>query len=238
VSNLAGIKNNSKKSSFKCNHCGKSFVKESTLLVHVCEKKRRFLARKEKHVQMGLMTYQKFYEVTQNSKKQKTFEEFIKSQYYTAFVKFGSFMVNTLPIYPERFIEHVVRSGIKIDRWCRDEIYETYITELIKIEPADGAIQRAIKTMIDWADSNDAQWEHYFKYVQSNRLTHDIKEGLISPWLLFNCKSGKAALTSLNDEQLNIISPVINPKFWMTRFKVLPADTELIKTIVKEANIP
>lgn len=234
----AGIKNNLKISSFKCEHCGKEFKKESTFMVHVCEKKRRFLARNERHVKLGLLTFQKFWEITQNVKKPKTFEEFINSQYYTAFVKFGSFMSNTMPIYPERFIEYVVRSGVKIDKWCRDEIYESYITELIKIEPADGAIQRAIKTMMDWADENNAQWSHYFKYATPNRITHDIKEGLISPWLILNCKSGKQCLTTLNDEQLSIVEPIINPQFWLNRFRTLPADTELIRSVVEQTKIP
>lgn len=222
---------------YKCEHCGKKFAKESTLVIHVCEKKRRHLARNERHVQMGLLTYQKFYEITQKSAKAKTFEEFADSAYYTAFVKFGSFLVNTAPIYPEKFIEFVVKSGIKLDHWCRDEIYENYIINLIKIEPADGAVQRTIKTMMDWADANSSTWEHYFAYVNLNRAAHDIKEGLISPWVLLNSKEGKQLLNRMNDEQLAIISEVIDPQYWLKRFKTLPADHELIKTIIKEANI-
>ena len=223
--------------SYKCEHCGKLFAKEKTLVVHVCEQKRRHLGRDERHVQAGLLTYQRFYELTQKSKTAKTFEEFASSPYYTAFVKFGSFMINTAPIYPERFIDYVIKSGIKLDHWCRDELYDSYIKELIKIEPADGAIQRTIKTMMEWADSNSAPWEHYFQYVNLNRATHDIKEGLISPWLILNTKSGKELLQRMNDEQLEIVGPIVDPQFWIRRFKSLPADVELIKDVVKEARI-
>lgn len=222
---------------YKCEYCNKLFAKEKTLIVHICEQKRRHLGKNEKHVQAGLMTYQRFYEITQKGKSQKTFDEFASSPYYTAFVKFGSFLVNTAPIYPERFIDFVIKSQVKLDHWCRDELYDTYIIELIKIEPADGAIQRTIKTMMDWADKNNAQWEHYFAYVNLNRATHDIKEGLISPWLVLNTKSGKEMLNKMNDEQLAIISEIIDPQFWKKRFKSLPADIELIKDIIKEANI-
>ena len=222
---------------YKCEHCGKLFAKEKTLVVHVCEQKRRYLGRDERHVQAGLLTYQRFYELTQKNKTAKTFEEFAASPYYTAFVKFGSFNINTAPIYPERFIDYVIKSGIKLDHWCRDELYDAYISELIKIEPADGAIQRSIKTMMEWADSNNAPWEHYFQYVNLNRATHDIKEGLISPWLILNTKSGKELLQRMNDEQLEIIGPNIDPQFWIRRFKSLPADIELIKDVVKEAKI-
>jgi hypothetical protein len=222
---------------FKCEHCEKLFAKEKTLVVHICEQKRRHLSKGEKHVQMGLLTFQRFYELTQKAKQAKTFDEFASSSFYTAFVKFGSFTVNTAPIYPERFVDFVIKSGVKLDHWCRDELYDKYISELIKIEPADGAIQRTIKTMMDWADDNKSQWEHYFAYVNLNRATHDIKEGLVSPWIILNTKAGKEMLKGMNDEQLAIVGPVIDPQFWMRRFKSLPADTELVKDVIKEAKI-
>lgn len=222
---------------YKCEYCGKFFAKEKTLIVHICEKKRRYLSKNEKHVQTGLLTYQKFYEVAQNGKSKKSFEDFVSSPYYTAFVKFGSFVVNTAPIYPERFIDWVVRSGVKLDHWCRDSLYDQYLTELIKNEPADGAIQRTVNTMMDWAEKNDAAWEHYFKYVNLNRATHDIREGRISPWILLNAKSGKALLQKLNDEQLEIISHIIDPQYWIKRFKTYSADYELVKDVIKEGNI-
>jgi len=223
---------------FKCEYCGKLFAKEKTLLIHVCEQKRRYISRNEKHVQAGLMTFQKFYDFAQKGKTHKTFDDFVSSPYYTAFIKFGSFMVNTAPIYPERFVDFVIKSGVKLDHWCRDELYEFYVKELIKIEPADGAIQRTIHTMMDWADKNSAKWEHYFEYVNLNRATHDIKEGIISPWLLLNTKSGMKMLKRMSDEQLEIISDSIDPLFWEKRFKTTPDDLALVKSIVREAKIP
>jgi len=224
-------------SSYKCEYCNKSFVKEKTLVVHVCEKKRRHLSRNDKNVQVGLLTYQKFYDIAQKGTTQKTFDDFVESPYYTAFVKFGSFVVNTSPIYPERFIEYVLKSGVKLDHWCRDELYDSFLLDTIKKEPADGAIQRTIKTMMDWADKNNSDWTHYFSYVNLNRATHDIKEGLISPWLLLNTRSGKKLLHRLNDEQLEIIGHIIDPSYWSKKFKNYPADLDLVKDIIKEGNI-
>lgn len=221
---------------YKCEHCKKEFAKEKTLAVHVCEQKRRYLSRNEKHVQLGFLTYQKFYELNQKIRN-KTFDEFAASPYYTAFVKFGSFLSNTNPIYFEKFIDYVLKSGVKLDHWCRDELYDSYIIEMVKSEPADGSIQRTIQTMMNWADKNDAPWEHYFAYVNLNRATHDIREGLVSPWLLLNTKEGKNLLTKMNDEQLAIISQIIDPQFWLKKFRSYPADLELVRDIVKEAKI-
>jgi hypothetical protein len=222
---------------YNCEHCGKHFAKEKTLLVHVCEKKRRYLARNEKHTQMALMTYQKFYEIAQKGKNPKTFEDFINSPYYNAFIKFGSFMTNTRPVYPERFIDYVVTSGVKLDHWCRDELYDKYLVELIKKEPADGAIQRTIQNMMDWADEKDAEWEHYFLYVNLNRAANDIRQGRISPWLILNSKGGRKMLSKMNDEQLEIIGSLVDPMYWKKRFTERSADLELCKDVVAEAGI-
>lgn len=234
---LAGIKKQSVPLNYKCTYCGKDFAQEKTLVVHICEQKRRHLSKDERHVQLAMLVYQKFYEIAQRTSKKKTFDEFAKSQYYTAFVKFGSFIANTNPIYPERFIEWVVKSGVKLDHWCRDELYDKYIAELIKSEPADGAIQRTLKTMLEWGEANKSPWEHYFAYVNLNKATHDIREGLISPWMLLNIQSGREMLSKMNDEQLAIIGPFIDPAHWKRRFKALPADVALVKDVIKEANI-
>lgn len=234
---LVGTKSKLQTLNYKCGYCGKPFAKEKTLAVHICEQKRRHLAKNERHVQTGLMTFQRFYQITTKTSKLKTFDEFVESPYYTAFVKFGSFVSNTNPIYPERFIDYVIKSGVKLDHWCRDELYDAYVGDLIKIEPADGAIQRTLQTMMDWAEKNSAQWEHYFAYVNLNRATHDIKEGLISPWILLNSKSGKDMLRRMNEEQLSIVGPIVDPEFWLRRFSALPADVELVKDVIKEAKI-
>jgi len=222
---------------FVCEHCHSMFSKERTLMVHMCEQKRRHLARPEKHVQMGFLAFNRFYKLTQKVDVQKTYEEFAKSQYYNAFVKFGSFVHNVNPLYPDYFVDYVVTSGVKIDHWCQDKLYETYVLQLIKSENVETALQRSIATMMEWADNHSSVWNHYFLYVSPNRATFDIKDGKISPWILLNSSNGKALLGSLNDEQLAGISPVIDPQFWIKRFKVSPEDIELVRQVIKESGI-
>jgi uroporphyrinogen-III decarboxylase len=91
--------------------------------------------------------------------------------------------------------------------------------------------------MQKWADANNSAWNHYFSYANVNRATYDIRDGKISPWLLLNCQSGKKLLSSMNDEQLNSISVIIDPIIWVKKFKNLKHDLELVKQIVKEANL-
>jgi hypothetical protein len=204
---------------YTCAHCQSKFSKERTLFVHMCEQKRRHLAKGEKHVQMGFIAFDKFFKLAQKSEKPKTYEEFARSPYYTAFIKFGSFIHNVNPMYPEKFIDYVVTSGVKIDHWCKEKLYYDYVGHLVKNESVETALQRSISTMVDWADSNSSVWNHYFHYVSPYRAIYDIKDGKISPWLLLNSNSGKELLNQLTDDELSNISHAIDPNFWVSRFR-------------------
>ena len=222
---------------FNCVHCNKAFMKEKTLYAHMCENKRRAMQKDEKRVQAGMMAFNRFFRLTQGAKKDKTYDDFIKSPYYNAFVKFGSFINNVMPIYPDKFMDYVIKSGVKLDQWCRDELYETYLYEMIKTEPVESAIQRSLQTMMEWGDISQAQFNHYFNYVNLNRAVHDIRNGKISPWLLLNCASGKKMLNNFSNEQLDLIAPAFDLPFWLKKFKQVPADIILVKEICDEAGI-
>ena len=222
---------------YVCEYCGSGYTREKTLAVHMCQPKRRFLQRKEKRVQLGLIAFNKFYKLSAGAKKEKTHDEFDKSPYYNAFVKFGSFVSNVKPLYPEKYIDHVVTSGVKLDHWCREEMYEKYAIELIKKEGVETALERSIQTMIEWANENNSVWNHYFLYASTNRAVWHIKDGKISPWLLLNCSSGKDMLSKFNDEQLNMIYHIVDPQHWAMRFKRQTSDVQLVKSIAKESKL-
>ena len=212
-------------------------MQEKTLAVHVCEQKRRALARNEKHVVLGYETFNQFYKRSQNFNGNKTYDEFARSSYYNAFVKFGSFISNVNPLYPDKFIDYVVTSGVRLDHWCRDELYEKYVVALIRSEGVETALERSIIHMQNWAEDNNAQWNHYFNYVSLNRATFDIKDGKVSPWIILNCASGKDMLKKLSDEQLTGIGNIIDLPFWLNKFKKMPADVALVRQVSKESNL-
>ena len=212
-------------------------MKESTLAVHMCEKKRRALQKDEKRVRLGFYAFGRFYKLSAGNKKEKTYEDFCSSPYYNAFVKFGSFVNNVKPLYPERYIDYVVTSGVKLDHWAKDELYEKYVLEFILKEDVHTALERSVTTMVDWANENDASWNSYFNYASLNKVVWNIKDGKISPWLMLNCKSGKEMLGKFNDEQLNMVYHVINPQHWAMRFKRLPNDVQLVKDVAQESNL-
>ena len=221
----------------KCTYCSKEFTRERTLQVHMCEPKRRYLQKGEKWVQNGFMVFQRFYQIHQNNMKEKTYDDFCKSSYYNAFVKFGRFMMHINPLYPEKYIDYVILSKIKLDHWSRDDLYESYLIDTLKVEPVEAALRRSIATMMDWAEEQHAQWSDYFRLVNTNRAVQHIQQGKISPWLLLGCNAGKKMLKSFTDEQLQMTARFINPEYWNAKFKSYPADLLFVQETAKEAKI-
>lgn len=222
---------------YKCVHCKKSFMQERTLVSHMCERKRRALQKDEKRVQAGYMAFNRFWQLTQNAKVLKTYDNFADSSYYNAFVKFGSFINNVSPLYPDKFIDYVIKSGVKLDLWCRDELYEKYLFETLKTEPVESAVQRTLKTMMEWGDEHNADFAHYFAYASLNKAVHDIRNGHVSAWVILNSNTGQTMLRNMSDEQLEMISLALDVPYWIRKFKEVPADVALVKEICKEAGI-
>jgi hypothetical protein len=175
--------------------------------------------------------------LTQNAKQPKTYDNFADSSYYNAFVKFGSFINNVNPLYPTKFVDYVIKSGVKLDHWCRDELYEKYLFDMLKTEPVESAVQRTLQNMMEWGDANNANYAHYFNYVSLNKAVHDILNGKISFWMILNSVPGKTMISNMSDEQLMMIAPVFDVPFWMKKFKQSPADVALVQEICAEAGI-
>ena len=203
----------------------------------MCEPKRRHLQKGEKWVQNGFIVFCRFYQIHQKNTKPKTYDQFCDSAYYNAFVKFGRYMMHTGPLYPEKYIDYVILSKVKLDHWSRDDLYEQYLKDTLKTEPVEAALRRSIATMMDWAEEQKVQWSDYFRLVNTSRAVQHIQSGKISPWLILGCDAGKIMLKSFRDEELQMIQNYIDPEFWRNKFKNYPADQLFVQETAKEARI-
>jgi len=222
---------------YQCRFCKTSFHKETTLSTHMCVKKRRHMESDTPGSRFGFRTFQRFYELTMNSKKLKTMAEFIDSSYYIEFVKFGHHLASLKPIYPDQFIEFVIRNSVKLKDWTKDFVYDTYVQDLIKREPPVSAVERSITTMMDWCDKNSVPFDKFFSSVSANEAAHMIRVGKISPWVLYLSLAGDDLMVRFNEEHAKIIGDIIDPGFWMKKFKKLSDDVDYIKDILGQAGL-
>ena len=219
----------------ECRYCHKSFAKETSIAVHMCEPKRRFQEQNEAGVRMGFNAYLKFYEITQGSAKLKTFEDFATSPYYRAFVKFGRYCVDTRTVNPSRFIEWLLKNNKKIDHWARDIVYTEYLIGYLPVENVNDALARAMEYGITWSEESGHPAEDCLRYGNANRAVHAVTTGRISPWIVYNCDSGQKFLSELDATQIAMIWPYIDSEVWMKKFADYMADQEYVKEVLKKA---
>ena len=220
---------------FVCQYCEKSFRREASLAVHVCEPKRRHQERDEVGVQIGLQSYLRFYEITQGSARLKTFDDFAKSPYYRAFVRYGRYCVGIRAINISRYTEWLLKHNKKIDHWCRDSIYSEYLAEYIRQEAVSDALARTLEQGIAWSEETGNPDRDYLRYGNSNAVCYAVTTGRVSPWVLYNCVSGQEFLASLNTEQLAMIWPMIDADFWQRKMRDYAADAEYAKSMLTQA---
>jgi hypothetical protein len=215
-----------------CEFCQKSFRKESTLSVHLCEPKRRRQERNNRAVDLGFKSYLKFYEITQGSAKLKTFEHFADSPYYRAFVKFGRYCIETRVINTSHYVEWLLKNNRKLDRWTSDQIYTEYLIYYLQHENAIDALTRAIEWSLDWSDKNQAPAQDCLRYGNNNVLCHAITNGRLSAWVIYNCEGGRKFLNSIDSQQLSTIWPYIDADIWQRKFQDYAADTSYVQEML------
>jgi hypothetical protein len=224
--------------SYKCRYCEKEFRKESTLSAHLCEQKRRWQQETETGVQFGLRAYLQFYETTQGSARLKSYEDFVNSPYYNAFVRYGRHLVAIRAINSNSFTTWLLNNNKKIDFWCKDSFYEEWLLEYLKRESPQDALERALREMEDYAGNSDiADFSHYFMYGNTNRICYHITTGRVSPWILYNCDTGIDFLNRLGEEHLAMVLVWIDPDYWGRKFKDYVADVEWCKHVLKTAGL-
>lgn len=218
---------------FGCEFCKREFARESTVLKHICEYKHRWIERDKQGNRIGFQAWLQFYQKTSSSKKNKTYEEFIKSAYYTAFVKFGSYCVNINAINISRFVDWLLKNQVKIDGWCSDSVYTKYLIEYLRHEDALDAIHRSVETTISMAVDAGIKPNHLLSYGNTNKICYAIATGKISPWLLYQSESGVKFLETLNPDHAKMIMDYINPEQWALKFHREPENVRTVKEILK-----
>jgi len=232
MNKLKNTKENVATAKHSCEFCGKEFVRESTIINHTCKYKSRWLSKDLLGNRLGFQSWVQFYKKNFTNKKEITYEEFIKSPYYTAFVKFGTYCSDINAINIPRFADWLIKNQIRIDTWCTDSIYTKYLIEHLRVEDPLDAIHRSVETTIKLAEIESINPKDVLRYGNGNRICQNIANGKLSPWMLYQSDSGIDFLDRLNESQVKMVIDYINPELWKIKFNREPENVRTVKEIL------
>jgi hypothetical protein len=204
------------------------------MLKHICEYKHRWLERDRRGNQIGFQSFVQFYKKHSAAKKEKTYEEFIKSAYYTAFVKFGNYCVDISALNIPRLVEYYLKENVKIDNWNSDLNYNVYLIDYLKSEDPLDAVHRSVESCIEYAEEEKIQSKDYLRYGSRNKICHLVVTGRISPWLLYHSESGTKFLDDIQEDLIKFIYDYINPVQWAIKFSKEQDNVSEVKSLLKE----
>jgi hypothetical protein len=222
---------------YRCEHCERTFIRPSTLLTHLCEQKRRWSERDNPANRIAFQSWLKFYRQIQPSKKAKAYTDFISNAYYTGFVKFGLYCVEVGVVNPLAYCDWLLKEHIALDNWNSDKNYTRYLIDYLKSEDAMDAVKRSVDAMLDLAQAENIQLTDVFKFINPNKICQRIINGKISPWILYQSRSGTKFLMNLNDDQRGLIYQYIDPERWNIKFRRDADETSMINSVIEQIGL-
>lgn len=218
----------------QCTHCGRKFLRSSTLQKHTCEQKRRWLDRERPANRIGYGAWRNFYETHHRGKRNLEYSDFASNSYYTAFVKFGSYCVDVSAINPTAYSIWLVKNRVPVDNWASDRSYTGYLIEYLRVEDPHEAVKRTVSNLLDIAQEQNIHLADVFRYTNTNRLTSLVIAGRISPWVIYHSTGGLEWLTGLDSGASGLILDYIDPEKWKIKFIKIPETVAEIKAILRK----
>lgn len=218
---------------FKCEYCNKSFKRESTIFKHMCEKKRRAFAKDDRDVKAGYTAFVYWYNRSYgNTHSKKSYTDFMNSSFYKQFVTFGKYITESKITEWERYLDWLIKNSVKLNDWSKDSVYYKFFYEIIKTETPERALERYIIFMQSWEEQSGKSWKTFWDNENIFAIVNYIKEGKISPWILFSSDSAMEFIQDLPDELLVEVDGSIDLAYWNNKIKRNKGDMEWIKTLL------
>ncbi len=223
---------------YKCKYCGKDFVRESTLAGHLCENKRRVLAKDLKQNRIAYQSWLLFRRLTiANVKHDKDYEEFVSNKYFMGFMKLAKHIIDLNLEDPEGFVKYIIMNSVPMHKWQTAVVYESYVKDRTKKETVERAIERSVLNMKAWGERTNNSWEDYFQKVSTPDAVQDIRMGRISPWCTFATDQGSRLIDRLEPGQIQQLVEYIEPQSWRVKVKRHQQDANWVQHVFNKAEI-
>jgi hypothetical protein len=217
-----------------CEHCGRSFTRETTLLKHLCEQKLRWLDQDKKTNRIAYNLWKTYYQKHHPNKRNLEYKDFAKNSYYNAFIKFSTYCISISAVNVDAFFNYLLQHRVPIDSWSSDTYYNKYLIEYLRVENNIDAVKRSIENLLDVVNEQNIRINDAFTFLNPNKLCYMIANGKISPWILYNSKTGISFLSQLNDDQTRLVFDYIDPEKWNIKFKREQSQVNEVKDILSK----
>lgn len=221
---------------FECQHCLKTFIRESSFMKHECGEMKK---AKEIGSSVGLGAYELYCEwMKQKGRKAPSIETFSTSRYYKSFVSFYKHIKKLSIPTPALFIKVMIQNGdLSPMLWCRDEFYSMYLEWLDrKQDPIDQAAL-TVETLMKISEAGEKPISEVFTLLSTGHVMQLIRQRQLSPWILLCSVKFKEFLGSISTAEKTELLNLLGYSYWIDKFMNNEKTVANMKLITKELGI-
>lgn len=214
---------------FICPYCDKQFKSEAWYLKHNCTEMKR---DEEVQSPIGILAFSLYREwLSTNRKLAPEIDTFLKSRFYTTFIRFAKF-VNKVDL-PDisHFIEWCNYKEYPPTMWLMPEVYGQYKVHLdLKYAPLK-SVNLSLTTLKNYCDKNGVELYTVFDNIKPGELLDMLIRRKVTPWLLANStKFWQMYHSRLSQEEKTHFNMLIHGERWKGIFE----ENKLIRIKIKE----
>lgn len=221
---------------FKCQYCGDKFKKETTLIKHLCENRKKVLLLESNIGKSAYISYQNWRNLNHFFYCDK--DTFLNSKYFKSFINFVEFCKeNSIP-EKNGFIKMMVEKKIQPSLWINDLYYEMYISEFDNLYSPMRQVEMSLEVLYRLSDLLECKIHDIFSNIKIIELLKMIHAKKLSPWLLLLMKSFQHHIKyNITEEEQILLSTIINSNEWKQKFIKNKESMDKIKNLLLQLNI-
>lgn len=217
----------------ECKFCGAKFKTEKGFSKHKC-KRSTLAGGSQATMARAFALFDFWYRYQAFSRKQKTFQDFLKSPYMELFIKTAELTERVHVGSPFDFVRWLSDNRVPSSVWTSDEAVKLYRDNYALTENASKQAIETLKRMAEWCDSRGVETAHFFSEVPPSELVNWVLSGRMSPWVLFIGNS-TPAFSRMSEEQIEIVCGVASPEYWEKRIASDKASSDTVRKLIANA---
>lgn len=225
------------KKQWKCAFCDRPFTRKVWYDRHTCDKKKRFMRSNSIGVQKAYRLFIHWQRRTGLLRrgKEKSMEEFCKSPFYNTFIKLVEFASGQYVVSAFLYVDWLAEKRVPDFKWTDREQAELFMTDYRKYQIPEEQAKATGDNIKAWCRDKGLSVTEFFDVVSPSQVMTMIREGRLSPWVLFSYEPAVRMVEKLDDETFFMLDEFLNAQHWVEEVERNPDDSDKVVACMSEA---
>lgn len=222
---------------YKCAFCDRPFTRKVWYDRHTCEKKKRFMASNSINVQKAFRLFVHWQRRTGLLRRGKTkaMADFLKSPFYQRFIDLVDFAAGQYVVSAFLYVDWLAEKKIPEFQWTDREQAELFMADYRRYQIPEEQAKATVDNIRAWCRDNGFAVGEFFDVVSPSQTMTMVREGRLSPWVLFSYEPAVRMVERLDDNTFFMMDEFLNAQHWVEEIERNRSESEMVVAHLTEA---